>query len=214
MGSDNVENAIQQANVEINEIRQKVEKIVNEINQVVPVFLGEWSTSIIERSIKDNPEVVKELGTEKIGQLKKNLSSVIASFSDSAKEQLATIKWIHQMELAQDEIDSNIILADSLMKKANESLDEVLREIIGQVGVLLIEYGVIKSGNEWQNKAGRVRYSYGIPDHFGYPAGIQLRDLRVKYSNVITEYVKAVNALRKAEKEKSVVEAKNLWDQS
>jgi len=214
MNFANFEKAIQQANAEINEVRQKAEKNINEIDQVVPVFLDEWATSIIDRSIKDHPEVVKELGIEKIGQLKKNLTSVTASFQNSARERLAAIIWIHQIELTQDELDANINLANDLNKKANESLDEVLREIIGQVGALFIEYGVTKLSNEWQNRSGRLRYSYGIPDHIGFPAGIQLREMRLNYGKVIEDYVKAFKALRKAEKEKSVAEAKNLWDQS
>ncbi|MHB0965483.1 MAG: hypothetical protein ACYC36_03425 [Bellilinea sp.] len=214
MSFDNFEKEIQQANAEINEVRQKAENIINEIDQVVPAFLDEWATSIIDRSIKDHPEAVKELGTEKIGQLKKNLTSVTASFPNSAKERLAAIKWIHKMELTKDEIDTNIIKAYDLNKKANESLDEVLRDIIGQVGALLMEYGLTKSGNEWRNRSGRLRYSYGIPDHIGFPAGIQLREMRVNYGKVIEEYVKAFNALKKAEKEKSVAEAKHLWDQA
>ncbi|MBI9050000.1 MAG: hypothetical protein JEZ00_11305 [Anaerolineaceae bacterium] len=214
MSFDNLEIAIQQANAEINVVRRKAEIIVDEISQIVPVFLDEWANSIIDRSVKDHPEIVKELGAEKIGQLKKSLISVTASFPNSVKDKLTTMKWIHKLELSQDEIDANIILDHDLSKKANETLDEVLREVIGQVGALLIEYGVTKSGSEWQNKSGRLRYSYGIPDHIGFPAGIQLRDIRVNYSKVIEEYVNAIRALRTAEKEKSVAEAKSLWDQA
>ena len=214
MSFDSLEKAIQQANSEISQVRQKAENIATEINQIVPAFLDDWATSIINGSVKDHPEIVKELGSEKIGQLKKRLADITASFPNSAKERLAAIKWIHQTEFTQNEVDANILFAHDLSKKANESLDEALREIIGRVGALLIEYGVAKSGAEWQNKSGQLRYSYGIPDHIGFPAGIQLRDMRERYSKVIEEYIKAFKELRKAEKEKSIAEAKNLWDQS
>ena len=44
------------------------------------------------------------------------------------------------------------------------------------------------------------------------PSGSQLWKLKQQYATIIDEFVKATKVLRKAELDKKVAEAKNLWD--
>ncbi len=213
MSINQIDEDIQIINGRIYDLKQKAQEIVLKINQVIPMFLEEWANYEIKSNIESHPEVLIELGVEKVSQLKKDLKNTSKQFPELSKNRLSSITWIHQKEISQAELDGEILLAYQLTKNANEAIDEVLRGTIGQIGEILINYGMTKFGEEWKKKTGQVRYSYGIPD-FGISTSAQLRDLRINYSKIIEDYVNAYRDLRKAEKEKSIAEAKNLWDHS
>lgn len=215
MDFENYDKAIQQADTELKKVRQKAENMIGELKQAASAYLYEFANYVVNRAVTDKPDVAETLGIEKLSQLKKQVSEVILSFPGDTDKRFDNVTWAHRTDI-QGDIDSYSIPRD-LNKKTSESLDDVIRELIGQIGSLLVEYGFAKTGqnSEWQFKTGKTLcYSYGLPDHEGLPNGVQLRTLKERYSNIIGEYVNATKILRKAQQDKKVAQAKDLWSRA
>lgn len=216
MNFDNFDKAIQQAETELDKVRQKTEEIVAEFKKIIPEFISGWATYLVDSYITKHTDTVKDLGIQKIGLFKKKLLKFNQTLPNTAEERLEAIKWVHRFDIPQNENDSNSPHSYELNKHANLALDEIIRELIGQVGALLIEYGFTKAGQnaEWQIRSDKVYYSYGIPDQPWILKGPDLRRVKEKYGKALEEYVESLKALKKAENDKAIAEAKNIWDQA
>lgn len=215
MNFENLQNAIQKAEIEVKKIQSNGEECVLEFLKLIPEFSSEWASNLVKNNVEKNPLVIKDLGVKKISILKKKISDFDQSLSDLTKKQFEMIKWPHLIDLSKEELEK--AYAFEVGKVFTDSLDNAIRTIIGHLGALLIEFGLTKveQHSEWKEINGKIYYGYGIPDQYGGGVkGPQLKALKEKYHGIIELYLRALKDLKKAEEDKRVAEAKALWDKA
>jgi hypothetical protein len=215
MNFENLQNAIQMAEIEIKNIQSRGEKCVFDFLKLIPEFLSEWASILVKNNVEKNPLIVKSLGIEKISILKKKILDFDRSLPALTKKQLEATRWPHQIDLSNEELKK--IYPSDLEKIITNSLDDAIRAIIGHLGTLLVEFGLTKVGqySEWKETNGKIFYAYGIPDQYGGGVkGPQLKALKEKYREIIELYVGGLRDLKKAEEDKRIAEAKSIWDKA
>ena len=216
MAFETYDRAIEQARTQHESVKAQAEGLVPEFKRVVTDYVIDFSNYLLDRAVRDKPEVVMEvLGVEKVSQLKEKFGEILKSVPDRTSGVLEKVMWAHRGDPPK-ELESNMMISYDLSKKTNESIVEAIRDLIGNVGALLIEYGLanVKEGGEWKQRAGTYpRYGYGFPEH-AISHSAQLKEINTKYNALINNYVESARALMRAEKEKKIAQAKNLWDQA
>ncbi len=112
------------------------------------------------------------------------------------------LNWPHRSEFKGD-VDQYTFLLNTI-KDIDNKIDEVIREIFGQIGSVLMANGLDKKDHypKWKrNSKGKIIYSLGLPD-FNYPTGPLYNKLKVQYGLIIKEYIETTLALRKVQTEK------------
>jgi hypothetical protein len=215
MDFKNYDEAIHQSQAELERVRLKAEELVQEFKKAVPAYLSDWANYLMDRAITNKPEVVESIGIENVGKVKERFSEILKLIPSNADKRLEGVKWAHRGEPPEN-LDTNIMTSNELTKITNESLDVAIRDLIGEVGALLIEYGFVDRGpsSEWQVSTGRLpRYSYGFP-HYSIADDKKLRQVREQYGKIVEEYTNVAKILGQAEKAKKVAQAKNTWNRA
>lgn len=203
---------IKQAISELEQVRSTTETLVPQFIGIVAQFVTSWSQRIVERAIAEKPDVTMSLGKEKLGQMKECFQAILQAVPARAEKRLNdNILWPHRTDMPKGK-ESDAMSAYELNKLHVDQLDEALRELIGDVGGLLIEYGFSNASGqtEWEKKSGKLRYKYGISD-YDNPHSSGKKQLNEQYKQAIDRYVVATKKLKDAERSKASAEAKNLW---
>lgn len=215
MNCESNDQAIKQARIELERVRDRAEALVPEYKSVIASFVSDWANKLIERAVTDKPDVTKALGKQKLGEIKTKFNGILDSFPDLSQKRLEDDSiWPHRGEIP-EEIESNSTISYDLKSSANDSINEAMRDLIGEVGALLIENGFADTGShsEWKARSGKPpRYSYGIPS-YGIAHDEELGRITKQYGQILEEYVTAAKTLRESERAKEAAEAKDLWDQ-
>lgn len=212
MAANSRDQSIENVRSRLEQTRDKAEALVLEHKRVVAMFLDDWANYLIDRAIRDKPQISKDLGKEKLGKMKSEFRELLEAYPDlTAAEHEEEVFWLHRAEIPED-ITSNPNISYDLAKQKRESLDEAIRLLIGRVGALLIKFGFVSSagGSEWKSvRGGALRYSYGITT-YGIADVDQLDNVRKEYDQIVEEYVKTARKVRMAEQKKETAEARDL----
>ena len=91
---------------------------------------------------------------------------MLAAFPEMTGKRLDDPKiWLHRIEIPEQEL-TDLTYSYQLEKRSKKWINQAIRELIGLVGSLLINYGFIdlKNEYEWEMKAGNVlQYAYDFP---------------------------------------------------
>ena len=77
MNFEDLQNAIQKAEIELKKIQLKGDEYILEFMKLVPEFLSEWTSILVKRNIENSPMAIKSLGSKNIGILKKRFLILI-----------------------------------------------------------------------------------------------------------------------------------------
>jgi hypothetical protein len=68
--------------------------------------LHDWANYLIDRELKDKPQVAKDLGKTKLGDMKSKLQEILNAYPDLAADRIGSeVFWPHRIE-SHDEIFS------------------------------------------------------------------------------------------------------------
>lgn len=213
MSNDKLDQALELASNRVERERKLCEDFVPKFIEVIGLYLREWGEQLMDRTIEGNLDHTKQLESDKLGEMKQEVTDLFDKYPKLAEETMGNIvDWVHRSENL--EISTDIQSQYDLRDKCIKSMDEVVRLLIGRIGAIIVKYGFNESGttSNWAAVGeGEYRYSYGLSD-YGLSYGEQYRQYKEEYRLAINEYLQAVAELQRATKAKDAAEAKNLWD--
>jgi hypothetical protein len=212
----NIDVVIKQAEAHLAQVRQAAEALVERFSQVIPVYAADLAQYLMRDAVTQKSEVTQSLGETTLHKLKDRLKTAIDVIPSQSAPKLKTFRWAHLEPLPKEH---NHWACFELSDQTVKSLDEVIRDLISCVGVLLFEYGYEREekahslASVWQVRPNDTpRYAYELPD-LNVPSAREFQELLARYRTLITEdYQKATAALHKALREKRAAEAQALWD--
>lgn len=211
-----VDEAIKQAEASLARVHQEAEALVEHFNQVTPLYAADLAEYLMRDAVTQKSEVTQALGETTLHGLKGRLKAAVDDIPNQSVPRLKSVRWAHLEPLPKEH---NHWACFELSDQTVKSLDEVVRDLISCVGVLLFEYGYERYekahplASIWEIRPDNtLRYAYELPD-LNVPNAKEFQELLARYRALITEdYQKATAALHKAMREKSAAEAGALWD--
>jgi len=211
-----IDAAIKQAETSVARVRKEAEALVARFNQVTPLFAADLADYLMRDAVTQKSEVTQSLGETALHGLKRRLKAAVDEIPSQSAPRLKSIRWAHLEPLPKQH---NHWACFELSDQTVKSLDEVVRDLISCVGVLLFEYGYERDekahplASVWQVRPNDTpRYAYELPD-LNVSHAKEFQELLARYRALITEdYQKATAALHKAIREKRAAEAQALWD--
>jgi arginyl-tRNA synthetase len=218
---------VEEMKKEISNYEKKEEELkVSLLDSIKPIienckkFIKEEYKRIVEKEVKSKPDITKDLGIEKLKELKKELNELIEKANEMIdKEFNKSNYWIHQTysnEKAERELSSEYSI-DKIIEKL---LTHNLCVLLGYVGEMINRYGYINIDAyheeslyyrvpyaEWKRENGRIIYGYGIcfPDYLENSINDYSKQLKI-WRDIICKLKELKNQLNKQE-------ATDLWDQ-
>lgn len=185
-------------------IKDQGEKFIPGFAKIAADYIRELSIKLMKSYFEYKPEISKNLSPEKIEEVKREYKGIYDSYPEFTKKRLNDSQiWLHREEIPDGAL-SDMTYSYQLEKRSNKYMDEAIRELIGVVGSMLIEYGFVEEGKDFTWKmapGGFPQYANDLPsqgmDHYK-----PLMQSMEKYKDILVEYVFVFQNLRKAEKAK------------
>lgn len=198
------EKDIQNYLIQMNSIREKV------MSELTPYFQNKYQ-EYIENAIKDNPEITKSLGVEKLGKLKVELKSIIEQVPNLVSQYFnEQLLWNFNSYSLPNKIgidEYNIKFTKS--RNIEDEMKNSIRVLLGHVGKLIIDFGFEKGNESSWRKDGNVymyRYGLSIPENIDK----MIKEFQIIFEKLHDKHVE----IAKMKKQKEETEAMNLWDQA
>lgn len=210
MENNNFDSKITDLTKQIGETKENMDEIAKKFIRETEEFVIMWSKDNIESKVKNNPEITKNLGLDKLRELKSKCRNLIQEMPSIVKTKFDNFSiWSHEMSISDLEKESDFRF--DYEHKLEKGIDELLRQILGHVGVLLTEYEYIKytpgSVNEWDKTSDGFRYAYG----FFWSNG--MKETKKEYLNKNEKFLDLIKELNSTKIKKEEAEAEDLWNQ-
>jgi hypothetical protein len=207
MSSPDYDRIIAQEQKVLASVKEQGEKIIPEFKRLTAAYVRELSIKLMKSYFKAKPEVTSSLGSEKLEELKREFTGILESLPEHTSKRLDGGQiWLHR-EVIPDRAVTDMTYSYQFEKRSNKSMDEAIRELIGLVGALLIEYGFVEDGKDftWKMTPGGItQYANDLPfrgmDHYR-----ALSSHMDQYKDLLIEYVYAIQNLKKAEQARDSV---------
>ena len=216
MSSTDYDRIIAQERKILVSIKEHGEKFIPEFKRITTSYIRECSINLMKSYYTYKPEVTRNLGTEKLEEMKREFKEILDALPEHTSKQLDDSQiWLHRVKLPGHAI-SDMTYSYQLEKRSKKSMDRAIRYLIGLVGSILIKYGFIEVGKDyrWKMTPGDIpQYAYDLPskgmDHYK-----ALSKLIEQYKDILVEYVYAFQNLWKAEEAKKSAEGGEFRDQA
>lgn len=201
MSSTEYDRIIEQERNVLASVKEEGEKLIPEFIQTTASYVRELSINLLQSYFKYKPKIAKNLGANKLEEIKREFTGILDSLPDQASQRLNNHQiWLHRVEIPEQAL-SDMTYSYQLEKRSNKTMDDAIRELIGLVGAMLIKHGFVEDGKDftWKMTPGGItQYANDLPsrgmDHYR-----ALSNLMEQYKNILIEYVYATQNLRKAE---------------
>ena len=205
MNSTDFDRIIAQEKKVLVSIQDQGEKLIPEFKKITASYVRELSITLMKSYFKLKPEVTSSLGPEKLEELKREFTGFLDSLPKQTGNRLDDSQiWLHREKIP-DRALSDMTYSYQFEKRSNKSMDEAIRDLIGLVGSMLINYGFVEEGKDFtwiMSPAGIPQYANDLPsqgmDHYR-----TLNKLMEQYKDLLIEYVFAIQNLKKAEQAKN-----------
>lgn len=209
MSSSDYDRIIAQERKVLVSIKEHGENFIPEFKSVAAAYIREFSVYLLKGYYTHRPEVARNLGPEKVGELKQEFKGFLDTLPEQASKRLDDSQiWLHRIPIP-DHALSDMTYSYQMEKRSYKYMDQAIRDLIGLAGSILIKYGFIDVSKdyEWRMTPGGIpQYADDLPargmDH--YKAFIRLME---QYKDILVEYVYAIQNLRKAEQAKKSAQA-------
>jgi hypothetical protein len=209
MSSTDYDRIIAQERKVLASIKENGEKLIPEFKRITTSYIRELSINLMKSYFRYKPEVTRNLGTEKLEEMKREFKGILDTLPEHTSKRLDDSQiWLHRVEIP-DHAITDMKYSYQFEKRSNKSMDQAIRDLIGLVGSMLIKYGFVEAGKDftWKMTPGGIpQYANDLPstgmDH--HKALIKLME---QYKNILVEYVFAIQNLRKAEQAKKSSQA-------
>jgi len=205
MSSPDYDRIIAQERNVLASVKEQGEKLIPEFKRITTSYVRELSINLMKSYFKHKPEVAKSLGAEKLEEIKREFTGILDSLPEQTSQRLDDSHiWLHRIEIPEYKL-SDMTYSYQMEKRSNKSMDDAIRELIGLVGSLLINYGFVEDGKDftWEITPGGIpQYANDLPSK-GMDHHRALTKLIEQYKNILIEYVYAIQNLWKAEQAKN-----------
>lgn len=186
-------------------VKEQGEKLIPEFKKITTSYVRELSINLLKTYLKHKPEVARRLGADKLEEIKREFTGILDSLPELTSQRLDDSQiWLHRVEIPEHEL-SDMTYSYQFEKRSSKSMDDAIRELIGLVGSMLINYGFVEAGKDftWKTTPGGIpQYANDLPSR-GMDHHRALSKLMEEYKNILIEYVYAIQNLRKAEQAKN-----------
>src|SRR5215472_9535592 len=134
----NIDVVIKQAEAHLAQVRQEADALVERFNQVTPRYAADLADYLMRDAVTQKSEVTQSLGETTLQGLKGRLKAAVDDIPSQSLSRLKSVRWAHLEPLPKEH---NHWACFELSDQTVKSLDEVVRDLISCVGVLLFEYG-------------------------------------------------------------------------
>ncbi len=204
MSSTDYDRIIAQERKVLASIKEHGERIAADFKRVTASYIREFSIFLMKGYYSNRPEVARNLGPEKVEELKGEFTKFLDTLPEYTSKRLDDSQiWLHRVEIP-DQALTDMTYSYQLEKKSYNAMDRAVRELIGLAGSLLIKYGFVEIGldYEWKMTPGGIpQYDSDLPsrgmDHYK-----AFNSLMNQYKDILIEYVYAIQNIRKAEQAK------------
>ena len=204
MSSSDYDRIITQEKNVLASVKEEGEKLIPELKRITTSYIRELSINLMKSYFKYKQDVVKNLGAEKLEEIKQEFTGILDSLPEQTSQRFDNSQiWLHRVEIPEHAL-SDMTYSYQLEKKSNKSMDDAIRELIGLVGSMLISYGFVEVGKDftWKMTPGGIpQYANDLPSR-GMDHHRALTKLMEQYKNILIEYVFAIQNLWKAEEAK------------
>jgi hypothetical protein len=178
----------------------RLDSIVARFLQEVPAVAKDWIMAEARRQIESHPAVAKSLGTTSLGKLKARLTVYCDGLSSTAEKALGPAgTWPHRRGRVGHEPG---------FQGREGFLESVFREIVGGIGVIMEEYGLLKNADNWECQSNGYRPRYNIT--FGNP----IAEICGEYTGALGDFHGLLEERSKLRKDLAVAEAVGQWEQA
>jgi hypothetical protein len=171
----------------------------------LPPVAESWIKETLNRQIDRYPAQVQSLGVDRLRALKDRVKALVASLPELAKRKTSIKEdWPHYC----------ISASDPYREKEDAFFLELFREIISNVGPVLVDFGFLEeefhgSGSSWQRVAqGEVRYSIG----FGPEHDVSKIEPVKEYIRIFREYRTLLITINAKQQELAKAKARELFE--
>lgn len=184
----------------IGEARDVLTRVFAEFREATITWAQETYQRDIDALITSKPQELKALGPQRLAELKKKLTTLIADAPAIVDEEFGRVNWGHDPDHTVSDHRGYSDNPFRVHSRMPESVDAPLRRIRGRTGPVLAEFGL--AGRDWTT----TRYPYGIDwtDEMGQAMNA--------YGEAYDEILGADQTRRDAEHDKAAAEAAELWD--
>ncbi len=199
----------------IAEKKEEKQKVLDQMEIQKEIFLDELSKFTIEwfeketlSTIKSNSEKVIELGEDQARELKSKIEELKKGTPELVKQYLEEGHlWWHSNE------DKFSYYSGS--RRLLEAHDKKIRLMLGELGIILIEYGLAKAKSEFgsnfstsswtQSGSSKVKFSYGM-DYSD-----KLYSINNQYIELIRKAQEINDQIKKVEEKKNRENVEGWW---
>ena len=211
MSSTDYDRIIAQERKVLTSIQEHGEKFVLDFKKVTAAYIRDWAIKLVKDYFTHRPEITKTLGAEKEAALKGEFTRILEKLTEHTNQRLDDAQiWLHRAVIPEHAL-SDMSYSYQLEKRANKYMDQAIRDLIADVGSMLIKYGFIEveENYDWEMMPGGIpRYVGDLPSR-GMDHHRALSKLMDQYKDILVEYVYAIQNLRKAEQAKQSAEAED-----
>jgi hypothetical protein len=204
MSSSEYDRIIAQEQHALASIKEQGEKLIPEFKRVTTSYVRELSIKLMKSYFKSKLEVARSLSAEKLEEIKQEFTGILDSLPEQTSERLDDSEiWLHRVEIPEGAV-SDMTFSYQFEKRSNKSMDDAIRELIGLVGSMLMNYGFVEVGKDftWKTTTGGITlYANDLPSR-GMNHHRALTKLMDQYKDLLVEYVFSFQNLRKAEQAK------------
>ena len=201
MSSSDYDRKISQEQNVLAAVKNDAEKLIPEFKRVAALYIRELSINLLKSYFNHKPDLASRLSAENLETLKKEFTTILESLPEKTSKRLDDGGiWLHRRAIPEKAL-SDMTYSYQLEKSSNKSMDDAIRELIGLVGELLIDYGFVEVGKDFTWKMDpedKPLYANDLPSR-GMDHHRALAKLMEQYKNILIEYVYATQNLRKAE---------------
>ena len=211
MNIEDLGNQISEYECQIVALGTKMENVKNKIVVEIETYLKETYIKDIEYQVKSKTDITKQLGVEKLSELKQELTQLLDRVSGLTKESFNKDSlWIHKNYDIKEKDEFGIMYNSKQNIKTN--ITKTIRELMGHGGRLIIKYGYENYSNNtcWEKiqNSDIPKYSYSIMLNDG------IEEVMKEYTALFEQLHDCHVKLLKAKKDKAQQEALDLWSQA
>ena len=214
--SEETDILIERKETELLSLRSRMEELKIEFTKRTVEFAFKWYRKAAKEYIAKYPEITLSMSEEKIAKMKATINELVKNAEKIVQREFDNpALWWHQKPNLHDPIDQYKQVAD----KYPEILDRAVRHVLGQLGVVLEEFGfhVTTSSN-----TGAYKEFWFEPPVGGkqtvpcYPHLLswseEMQDTIREYDAQFTQAITLFNEIQQLKEEKKRQEALTRWD--
>jgi hypothetical protein len=174
-------------------------------------FMKNEIKDIIEREVKNNPEITKELGLETLKIIKQKMNDSILHMETLVPE-LFVKQYLNKHEIMKVEEGNILGQKYNIQQEIKNDINSVVRNLLSPVGEIFIEYKYEKAGSgAWKkdySTNNKIQYRYSID--VSNEVGVVMKE----YSTKCQEMFEHICQIDKLNKQISKLEAEDLWSRA